>query len=150
MVAKRPQRGSFGFGEQAPAPEPMLRPSDTPGVYLNALNVPVDANGVAMTFQDVAQHDEAHWRSALDSTKLTPGEFLRAVVANPRMPLALRIDVAKSVVPYTDRKQPVSVDGGTGADGQPKPLFSPDALANTSTKDLIAIRDALRKLGSPI
>lgn len=150
MAAKRPARGGSFNAEEPFGSRPTLRHSDTPGVYLNALNVPVDENGVAMNFQSVAEHDEAQWRAALQGNTMSPKDFLRAVMANPRLPLGVRIDAAKHVIGYTDRKMPLALDGGAGPDGEPKPLFSPQALATTPTSELIAMRDALRKLGAGI
>lgn len=116
-------------------------------MYLNAANIPVDADGLLLGFKDVKRLDSAHWDEALSGPQLTPAAFLAAVAANPRLPLSIRIDAAKSAAPYTDRKKPLALDGGTGTDGAPLPLLSIDKLKGLPTGELKTLLALLSKAG---
>lgn len=102
------EEDDFGLG---------LVPTNTPGVFINPAGVMVDRHGCIMSMQRVKEADQARFEAVLGGPVDTPAKLLTAVALDPRLPLATRIDAAKSAAPYTDRKKPMGIDGGE--DGKP-------------------------------
>lgn len=124
-----------------------LRPSATPGVYLNSLNIPCNELGVALSFMEVKRKDAVSLAEAAGKPVNTPAEFLSAVAMDPRQPMFVRVDAAKAAAPYTDRKQPVAVDGGLDTNGAPMPLFDPLKLKGVPKEKLLALMALLEECG---
>lgn len=123
-----------------------LRETDVPGVYLNSLNMRVNENGVALTFLQVKEADEARFERVIGSRVDTPAKLLKAVALDPTMNLAVRIDSAKSAAPYFDRKMPVALDGGIDPNsGAVVPLFDTTKLGGLSTAELKALKGLIAK-----
>lgn len=101
----------------AAAPLRALRPTTIEGVFLNRAGVHVDSRGVALSFRELKERDEAHFADVLGTPAATPAELLKAVALDPRQPFACRIDAAKAAAPYFTPKR-VAVQGG-GADAPP-------------------------------
>lgn len=154
-MATQPRRGRPRTAEPTDAAGPVLgynpkhglRPSATPGVYLNALNVPCNELGVALSFMEVKRRDVQSLEEAAGRPVNTPAEFLSAVAMDPRQPMPVRIDAAKSAAPYTDRKQPVAVDGGLDPNGAPMPLFDSLKLKGVPKEKLLALMALLQECG---
>lgn len=130
-------------------PRPPLRQSDTPGVWLNELNIPCDADGCALSFKQVQERDVARFSEVLSGGELanTPAKFLKAVSLDPRLPLGTRIDAAKAAAPYSDRRQPIALDGGAAPDGSPVPLLDFSKLTSLTDAELTGLRGLLAKAG---
>lgn len=129
---------------------PALRPSDIPGVWLNELNIPCDVDGVALSFKQVKARDAARFEEVLGEAADTPAKFLKAISLDPRVPMLTRIDAAKAAAPYSDRKQPIAVDGGAGKDGAPVPLFDFSKLSSLSDSELALMRTLVTKAGAAV
>lgn len=127
---------------------PGLVPTDTPGVYLNSLRIPVNAAGVALTFLQVKKLDADRFEAVIGEPVDTPAKFLKAVSLDPRMGMGVRIDAAKAAAPYTDRKMPVGVDGGLDAAGKAVPLFDHSRVDHMSSEDIKALLALLKKNGA--
>jgi hypothetical protein len=91
----------------------LLRSTGTPGVFVNKTGALVDERGVALTLTQLQQADADRFAAVLGEEVDTPVKFMRAVVQDPRTPLQLRLDAAKAVAPYTDRKMPTALEGPT-------------------------------------
>src|SRR5512139_1689662 len=82
------QPSSLDGLEAGPLPEEGLtdlamRPTSTPGVYLNRAGVLVDRNGVALSFKDVVRRDRDALREVLDVDVDSPAKLLKAVAMDP-------------------------------------------------------------------
>jgi hypothetical protein len=91
-------------------------------VYLNAFNVPCDADGLALGFATLKALDRAKLAEVIDESADTPAKFLKALALDPRQPMAVRFEAAKAAAPYFDRKAPVAIDGGLDDAGKAQPL----------------------------
>lgn len=136
----------FEAGE-LPAEEPTLRPTGTPGVYLNRMNALVDRNGVALSFKDVLRKDKDNMRDVIGVEVDTPAKLLKAVALDPRFRMGLRIDAAKNAAPYFDRKMPTAIDGGVNPDGTSIPLFDASKLQGLDSKELKTMLALMEKAG---
>ena len=146
MATKRPQEAPQKPADAKNARIPSLRHSPTPGVFLNSLNIPCDENGVALDFVRVKQLDRDNMSAVLDRPIATPRDFLESVAMDPRQPLGVRMEAAKIVIPYTDRRKPQSIDGGVDPQtGEVLPLGFDVSLL--SDKELSAL-DALLAKGA--
>lgn len=125
----------------------MLKPTRTPGVFLNRMGVLVDKDGSALALKDVLRRDKADLSEVAGATVDTPAKLLKAVSMDPRLPLGLRVDAAKSAAPYFDRKQPQAIDGGVNPDGTVVPLLDAGKLQGLSDKELQQLRVLLEKAG---
>jgi hypothetical protein len=123
-----------------------LRKTTTPGVYMNTAGVLVDANGVMLDFKTVQERDQERFERVIGEKVDTPAKLLKAVSLDPTMPLAVRIDAAKSAAPYTDRKKPIGIDGGE--DGKPVALMSMRDLRGLSSEELLVMRQLVLKAAS--
>lgn len=123
-------------------------PSDIPGVWLNSFNIPVDQDGVALTFKQVKERDVARFQEVLGEPADTPAKFLKAVSLDPRQPLVVRMEAAKAAAPYSDRRQPQAIDGGVGEGGAVTPLFDMTKLGGLSDSELAALKALLAKAGA--
>lgn len=125
----------------APAVKPGLRPSATPGVYLNSFNIPVDEAGCALSFKQVRHLDQQSMEEVIGEPANTPAKYLKAISLDPRQPTQVRIEAAKAAAPYTDRKQPMAVDGGVDPNtGASIPLYGPTMFVGWPAEDLAAMR----------
>lgn len=145
---KRPPKNDEDGSEPAFRSISGLVPTDTPGVYLNSLRIPVNAAGVALTFLQVKSLDEDRFAAVIGEAADTPAKFLKAVSLDPRIGMATRIDAAKAAAPYTDRKMPVAVDGGVDASGKSVPLFDHSRVDHMSSEDIKALLALLKKNGA--
>lgn len=91
-----------------------LRPTDTPGVFLNTLGTLVDRNGVALAFKDLKRKDDARFKEVLGGPVETPADLLRAIAMDPRFPMHQRIDAANKAAPYFSAKR-VAVSQAPGS-----------------------------------
>lgn len=142
-AAKKDEEGAGASFRNIPG----LVPTDTPGVYLNSLRIPVNAAGVALTFLQVKRLDSERFEAVIGEPVDTPAKFLKAVSLDPRIGMGVRIDAAKAAAPYTDRKMPIAVDGGLGADGAAVPLFDLSKLKGMPTEDIATMLALLKKNG---
>jgi hypothetical protein len=91
----------------------LLRHTGTPGVFVNKMGVLVDERGVALTLGQLRRADNERFEAVLGEKIDGPVKFMKAVTLDPRTPLPLRLDAAKAVAPYTDRKMPTAIEGPT-------------------------------------
>ncbi len=111
------------------------------------LNQRVNEDGVALSFLQVKEADEARFERVIGSRVDTPAKLLKAVALDPMTHLAVRIDAAKSAAPYFDRKMPVALDGGVDEAGKVVPLFDPSKLEGLSSAELRTLRNLIEKGG---
>lgn len=71
---------------------------------------------------DAKKADADDLASVVGHEVTTPAQYMKAVALDPRVPLATRLEAAKAAAPYTDRKQPMALDGGLNTDGTPRPI----------------------------
>jgi hypothetical protein len=90
---------------------PVLRPTDVTGVYINEAGVEVDQLGIAVDLRKMYKRDKERI-AELAEDGVGPLALMRSIVADPRLPLSTRLDAANKLAPYTDRKQPTSIEGG--------------------------------------
>lgn len=138
MATKRPQAPNSAAAEAANALRLGLRPTDTPGVYHNSYGLQVNASGVLLSFQEVKAKDSQRFTDVLGKDATTPAEVLAALALDPRVPMLTRIECAKAAAPYTNRKQPIALDGGVDDSGTARPLFTREALEGLSDAELAA------------
>lgn len=147
MATKRPQGAAEKAADAKTKRAPTLRPTDTPGVFLNDLNVPCNERGVAHSLLALRNLDRSNLSDVIDELPDSPAKYLKAVALDPRNPQYVRVDAAKAAAPYFDRKQPASVDGGVGEDGEAIPLIDLQLLAKLPQKKLEAALTLLNELG---
>jgi hypothetical protein len=123
-----------------------LRATSTPGVYINAAQVLVDADGVMLEYADVKGKDSERWEKILGGPADTPAKLLKAVALDPQQALAVRVDAAKAAAPYFDRKKPIGIDGGE--DGAPINVLHTHKLQVMPQTDLNELERLLRA-GAP-
>ena len=146
MATKRPQPAAVKGAGAKTKTRPSLRPADTPGVFLNDLNVPCDERGIALDFLQLRNLDRANYGAVIDDTVDSPAKYLKALALDPRMSTLIRMDAAKAAAPYFDRRAPISVDGGVGTDGTVQPI-NMAMLAALPQKELEAALALFTKLG---
>lgn len=139
---------------RARAPKaPPLQATETPGVYVNALGVKCDANGVALTFKQLRSIDvEVTRELGNEAETLDPLTFLKRLMSDPTASMAVRVDAAKAAATYVHRKPSQGLDGGLGADGQPLPLFvfPREKVAHWPEERVLLLLEALGELGVPV
>jgi hypothetical protein len=140
-----PSAAADAWADAAYRPGAKLRPSDITDVWLNELNIPCDADGVALSFKQVKARDLARFEEVIGEEVTSPAQLLKAVALDPRQPMNQRISAAISAAPYYNRKQPIALDGGLNPDtGRPIPLAGPD-LSGLSDADVTTYVALLRK-----
>lgn len=105
---------------------------------------------MALSFFQVKAADAAARVEVLGEPADTPAKFLKSVALDPRQPMERRLDAAKAAAPYTDRKQPLGVDGGLDANGAPQPLIDVAKLQGMPTAELVQMIELLRKAGAVV
>lgn len=117
------------------------------GVYLNAQGVECDWRGIALfMIKNVVKDAKAREIEILGHEARDPVDVLRAVAMDRALPLAVRTDAAFKVAAYTNRKQPLAVDGGAdpnNPDGPGLPVAL--NLKGLSGAELKAYRAILEK-----
>jgi hypothetical protein len=77
-----------------------LRSTDLDGVYINEKGVHVDRSGVSLDFKKLKQKEQTQRREVLGHDVTEPHHLLKAISLDPRYPLQVRVDAAKSAAPY--------------------------------------------------
>jgi len=124
----------------------LLRSTGTPGVFANKMGVLVDASGVALSLSSLRKADAERFEAVLGEVIDTPVKFMRAVTLDPRTPLPIRLDAAKSAAPYTDRKMPTAIEGSTPGSPVAVDLLSGLNSAALSTKERASLIALLTKM----
>jgi len=75
--------------------------------------------------------------------KSAPRKFLESVLNDPKMPMAFKTDAAKALIPYTDQKMPLAIEGTN----KPLTVITAADLAKFSTTELQGIAASLAALG---
>lgn len=88
-----------------------LRPTAEPGIFTNSAGLLVDKNGILLSWARAAETQDAAAERILGHKLETPAHLLKWVALDPLMPLATRIDAAKSAAPYYDMRMPLRVEG---------------------------------------
>lgn len=122
-----------------------LRPTATPGVYINMAGLMVDVDGVLLEYTEVKTKDEDRFTRILGGKADTPAKLLKAVALDPQLPLAVRVDAAKAAAPYFDRKKPIGIDGGE--DGKPVEFVVTHKLQSMGQAELDMFEQLLRQVG---
>jgi hypothetical protein len=140
------EEGAQGFEPlTAEQVEMGLVPTATPGVYRNPAGILVDSVGCMLSFTQVKERDQDRFERILGKKVESPAELLKAVTLDPTLPLAVRIDSAKSAAPYFDRRMPQSIDGGE--DGKPILIEVRHKLKGMSMDELAAYENLIGMLG---
>jgi hypothetical protein len=92
-------------------PRPGLAYTDTPGVFRNKAGVLVNGSGVAITFKELQKKDNERLKEVDGNMPSTPAELLRTLAFDPRLPLAMRVDLAHKAAPFFSAKR-VAIQGG--------------------------------------
>lgn len=125
-----------------------LRPTGTPGVFLNRSGQMVDADGILLTYGQVKGKDDARWERIIGEPVDTPAKLLKAVTLDPQQTLMTRLDAAKAAAPYFDRKKPIGIDGGS--DGKPIEVLHRHKLVGMSQEELDDFERMLKLTGTSL
>ncbi len=102
-----------GTGDLPPEPvRPRFRPTEVPGVYLNADGLKVDESGVLLTLRPLQVAEAARDEEILGEPVTTPAQLLKRVALDPSLALHIRMTAAVAAAPYFDRKMPTALEGG--------------------------------------
>lgn len=124
------------------APSLVLARTDIPGVYRNSSGVLTDEKGLALSWRQVKEADDARWMETYGSVPKTPAELLRAVSMDPRHSLDTRLSAARQAAPYFDMRMPLRVE----ATGHVNALDL-NAMAKMSTTERKTLLELLKKAG---
>lgn len=110
--APRTKRGATtGVFDKPKDDVPRLRPTELPGIYVNADGAQVDDSGVLVSLRRVKEV-EAELIQELGEPPQTPAQYLKRVALDPRQPQHTRMQAAIAAAPYFDRKMPLGLEGG--------------------------------------
>ena len=129
-----------------------LRPHPTKdGVWLNSMDVECDHRGISLAFLDAG-------RQMVEATKVREIEVLGREAKDPldvltygamdrALPYPVRMEAAGKAVAYTNRKQPMAVDGGADPNnpGGPGLPINITDLKGLDAKELASLKALLLK-----
>lgn len=104
-------------------------------VYINGKGQMVDPRGVALSYSRIKAAAAAEEAQIIGHEASTPAEYLKSVALDRRLPTYVRLEAAKAAAPYTDRKQPIAVEGTDGPPLKFAQAFSPEALQAKFSKE---------------
>lgn len=144
----RGKRSTSSADTSAPpvAPIPHLRPTTTPGVFLNPAGLMVDERGVLLSWARATETEAATAERILGHPITTPAQVLKRYALDPTMPLSVRLDAAKAAAPYYDMRMPLRVEG----DMRNTSNLDPAKLAAMPRTDRETLLTLLRKCGAEL
>lgn len=80
-------------------------------------------------------------KMAIESSDLSPLDFLVAVLRDNSLAVSTRLDAAKSAAPFMHQKKPLAVEGTD------KPLIPAEALRGMAKSDLAQLEQILSRAG---